>query len=192
MTLPILRMEQTYAKLGLRITKPVQEIHQPKAQLNMRQIHARLEMHTTDTKLILDASEARADIGLKSVARANAEYAAKGRRAALEGIAKIAREGIALRSIETGGQGQKLKQISKQNFNKPMLDSQITFLPRYGSLKIDWIPGELSIQVHKGGVEMDPFIRKPIHNYTPGNVQSYLIQKGSIRTWIDYNVDMRL
>lgn len=192
MPLPILRMEQTHFQLGLNTIKPVQDLQQPQAELDIRQIPTRLEMRTTKPQLLVDTTEARADLGLKSVARANAEYAAKGRQAALEAIAKIAQEGIALRSVENGGQGKQLKLISKQNFNKPMLPSQMTFLPRYGSLQIDWILGNLDIQWQTGGADINVTVNKPIHNYTLGKVEGYVLQKNSLRMWVDHNVDTRL
>jgi hypothetical protein len=187
-----LRIEQTFAKLGLHITKPVQEIEQPPAEMNMRQIPARMEVHTTPPVVLIDQTEARADAGLKSVIRSIAEYAQMGKEAALEAIGRIAREGLQLRAIETGGAGIKVKQIAKQNSAKPMQPAQLTFVPRYGSLKIEGIPGKLEIEWHLGGVESNPVIHKAIHRYTPGKVEGYIAQKNSIRMWVEPQVDMRL
>ncbi len=188
-----LRMEHTDARLGLHITRPIQEIEQPKAELNMRQIPAKLQIHTTHPFVIIDQSEARADLGLKSILRANEEYAAKGRKAALEGIGRRSQEGMMLRSIERGTGGVALKQISKQKLMKPMLPPQMTFLPRYGSVKMEGVPGTLDIEWQLGGVEMNPIVHtKAIHNYTPGKVEAYVEQKNSLRIWVEPQVETRL
>lgn len=192
MPLPILRMEQTYLQLGLNTIRPVQDLQQPQAQINMQAIPTRMEIRMTRPELRIDSTEARADLGFISTARGTAQYATKGRQAALEAIAKKAQEGLALRSIEHGRGGIQLKQISKQNFNKPMLDSQVTFLPKFGSLSIDWIPGSLEIQFHTGGVDINTIVQPPIHNYTPGRVEGYVLQQNSIRMWVDPQVDSRL
>lgn len=188
-----LRMEHTDARLGLYITRPTQELQQPKAELNMRQIPARMEAHTTNPMVILDQTEARADVGLKSIFRANVEYAQLGRQAIQERIAKYTQDGIALRSIEYGTGGIQLKRISKQAITKPMQPPQITFLPRFGSLVIEGIPGTLNIEWQLGGVKMYPVVYpKANHNYTPGKVEAYLEQKNSLRIWIEPQVETRL
>jgi hypothetical protein len=190
MNIPQIRMEQTFARLGLHIRKPVQEIEQPPAELNLRQVPARMEIHRTNPRVLIDQSECRADIDLKNIFRRNAEWAMEGRQAVLNAIARISQEGKILRSIESGG--NKLKQIAIENTFKQMVPSQITFVPKYGSLKIEGIPVTTEIRWQIGGVQMDPVIRKPVINYTPGRVEGYIEQKNSLKIWVEGNIDVRL
>lgn len=69
MNIPKLQVNSTKAQIGLNIQKPVQEIEQPSANLDLQQPKAIQTMRTTKPQLSIDTEQARADIDLKSVRR---------------------------------------------------------------------------------------------------------------------------
>lgn len=189
---PQIRMEQTFALLGYEITRPWMEMEQPQAELNMRQIPPRMEMHTTDPIVLIDQTEAFADAGSKKLSRLMEEYAAKGRQAVLEGIARITEEGLSLRAIENGTGGKVLKQIAKQRTAEPFPVSQVDFIPKYGSVKIEGVPGKLEIEWHIGGFEMDPVIHPPQMDFHRGKIDYYMERVNQLKIWVEPAVDTRL
>ncbi|WP_373277097.1 DUF6470 family protein, partial [Calditerricola satsumensis] len=52
MQLPRLEIRQTFARLGLEITRPVQEIEQPKPDLGLTQRPARLTIERVPGRLV--------------------------------------------------------------------------------------------------------------------------------------------
>ncbi len=180
MQLPQIRMQQTYAQLGLNIQKPVQEIRQPKAELNLRQEPAILDIKQAKGTLSIDTSEARANLDLKGPlqrTRDNAEY---GYQKAMEAIAKIAQDGDRMAAIERGG-----NPIADISFEESVIYDNTEIIAE-GSIVGDGIeirydlqPAQIDVQVR--GKRMDPVIHKPIHNYTPGKVEGYIRQWNSLQ-----------
>ena len=80
MNIPQLQIQTTRGILGLQITKPVQEIEQPKAHITQEQPAAILEMSTTSPQLSIDTTEARAELDLKSVFKRTEEFAQLGKQ----------------------------------------------------------------------------------------------------------------
>lgn len=190
--LPQIRIEHTLAVLGHETTQPRMEMEQPHAELNMRQTPPQMEKHTTNPVVLIDQSEAFADAGSKKLSRLMEEYAALGRQAVLEGIARIAQEGMSLRAIENGSGGKVIKQIAKQNTTEPFPISQIDFIPRHDSVKMEGVPGSLEIEWHIGGLEMDPVVHPPQFEFQRGRLEFYMKQVNQLRIWFEPEVDMRL
>lgn len=188
-----LRMDQTFAHLGLNIHKPVQELEQPRADLSIRQVPARMEMRTTPPALRIDQSEAFADMGLKGRDALLQETVRLGREGAMEGITRRAEEGIRLRSIER--REDAIVAIAREQTFPPPRSAQITFIPRYGSVKTEGIPGTLSIDWRLGGADIAATPQKAVHRYTPGKVEGYIEQMNALKIWVappELQVDIRL
>lgn len=190
MRLPQIRLQQTYAQLGLRIQKPVQEIEQPKAELNLRQEPAILEIRQRPGELTIDTSEARANLDLKGPlerVRENAEY---GHQKAMEAIAQISQEGDMLRAIENKGSNP----IADIAFEESIIYQSKEIIAA-GSLigdgiEIRYKAHPVEIKVETRGKKMDPVIKKPTHKYTPGKVEGYIRQWNSLQIdFVGLNVD---
>jgi len=180
MQVPQIRMQQTYAQMGLRITKPVQEIQQPQAELNLRQEPAILDIQQAKGTLTIDTSEAQANLDLRGPLRRTRDNAEYGYEKAMEAIAKIAQDGDRLAAIERGG-----NPIAEIAFEESVLYDNTEIIAE-GSIVGDGIEIRYDLQpakidVHVRGKRMDPVIHKPIHNYTPGKVEGYIRQWNSLQ-----------
>ncbi|MEI4769593.1 DUF6470 family protein [Psychrobacillus sp. FJAT-51614] len=178
MRIPQIQIQTTKAQLGLNIEKPSQYIEQPKADLQIRQPAADVSIRTTDGQLQIDSSQARRDLGLTGPLEFSRNYAQKGRQAVLSGIARRAREGEQLASIENHGNAIQAIAASKATPQKKALG--IKFVPSIGSVKTTYTPASLDINVQTNKAQIDVTVNKPIHNYTPGKVSSYMLQYPSI------------
>ncbi|GEC91894.1 MULTISPECIES: DUF6470 family protein [Brevibacillus] len=191
MRIPQIQMQQTYAQLGLNINRPVQDIQQPQAELNLRQEAAIIEIRQAKGSLTIDSSEARENIDMRGPLRRTRDNADYGYRMAMEAIANISQEGDQLRAIEN--KTDAVVAISEQE-SMPR-DSEIIAA---GSLVGDGIEMRydlqpLDIQVQERGATMDPEIKKPIHNYTPGKVEPYILRWNSLQIEVaGLHVDQRI
>ncbi|MEK5206257.1 DUF6470 family protein [Psychrobacillus sp. FSL H8-0510] len=179
MNIPKLQVNSTKAQIGLNIQKPVQEIEQPSANLDLQQPKAIQTMRTTKPQLSIDTEQARADIDLKSVRRRIEDFAAEGRQGVSEGIARRAQQGAELMKIENGG--NPIKSQAQQTGRQPYSGLAIKFVPFYGSVKVNFQPGSVDIQVEPQQVINNTTTNKPIHNYTPGKVKVEMQQHSSIQ-----------
>ena len=102
----------------------------------------------------------------------------------MAGIARRAREGDMLMSIEKGGNA--ISSIIDSRTTPQQKALGIKFIPSANSVKMSYMPANVDIEVQKNEPKIDVKINKPIHNYTPGKVIVDLIQKPSIE--IDWKV----
>lgn len=178
MNIPQLQIQTTKAVLGLKITKPSQEIEQPRAVLTQEQPAAILEMSTTKSQLSVDTTEARADIDLKSPLRRSAENAQYGKQQLMEGISRRSGEGQQLVSIENGGNA--IAEIAKQNGTPAMKQMSIKFIGDRSKVQMSIQPGTLTINARPQAATNNVQVSKPIHNYQQGRVTGQMEQHESI------------
>ncbi|MFY0543153.1 DUF6470 family protein [Brevibacillus sp. H7] len=180
MRIPQIRLEQTFARLGLDIQKSVQEIQQPPAVLNLRQEAAILEIRQPQGTLTIDTSEAQANIDLRGPLRRTRDNAQYGYQKWLEAVAFISQSGDRLAAIERKG-----NPIADIAFEESVIYNNTEIIAA-GSLTGDGIEIRYEakkpmIDVQVRGVRMDPEIKKPIHNYTPGKVSGHMLQWNSLK-----------
>lgn len=155
--------------------QPKQSIEQPGPDLDLQQPPAELHINRTPSVLSIDQTEARADVDLKSIRRRIEEFAQNGYQEWLNGIARRAQEGNELMRLENGG--NPIASIAKQNSKLfPIYDFNIGYVPKTGSVKIDFQPTKLDIQWDIKKPINNTKARKPIIDYQPGTVDIRLKQ----------------
>lgn len=184
MNIPKLSIESTKAQIGLNIQKPVQEIEQPIANLDLQQPKAVLNIETTKSTLSIDALEERESLDLKSSRSRTSEVARYSLQQASDGIVRRTQEGNELMRIENGG--NPIAEQSKRSGRQPYSSLSIMFIPKADSVKLNFKPAKVDFQVESQKVINHTAINKPIHNYTPGKVKVEMLQQPSI------NIDWRI
>lgn len=179
MQLPQIRLQSTFAKIAIHTTPPVQEIKQPPAELEIKQPPAQLTMETTPSKLTIDQTKAWEDMDLKHIFRRIEEFAQKGYEDWLEGIARVSRQGDELMRIENGG--NPIAEQAKENSEEPMYEFNIGWIPSLFSVKTNFEPTKVHIDVKAHKPMIQAKVNKPIINYTPGKVNVDLAQRNSLR-----------
>lgn len=177
MEIPKLHIETTKGMLGQSTTRPMQRIEQPVASLSIEQPKAIQTFQTTQPKLSINSIQARADVDLKSISKRWDEVASYSRQSLLEGMARRAQQGAEMMSIENGGNpfASQAKQTGRQ-----MKSLGIKFIPSYGSVKIDFTPGNVNIQTEQQKPIISAQANKPIIDFVPGKVKAEMIQYPSI------------
>src|SRR5699024_4645888 len=131
------------------------------------------------------------EVNLKGIFTLIKDWAQESQQQLLEGIARRAEEGGELVAIEKGGHS--IAEIAQKNGTPAPSDFNISFIPIYGSVKITFIPVEPDIYWKKGKITVDTKDNKPIREYTPGYVESYMLQRESILIeFTGLDLDLRL
>lgn len=175
MNIPQIRLQSQMAQIEMTTNQPKQSIEQPGPDIDLQQPPAELHINRTPSVLSIDQTEARADVDLKSIRRRIEEFAQNGYQEWLNGIARRAQEGNELMRIENGG--NPIASIAKQNGKfLPTYDFNIGYVPKAGSVKIDFQPTKLDIQWDIKKPVNNTKARKPIIDYQPGTVDIRLKQ----------------
>ncbi|KMJ58998.1 hypothetical protein AB685_07955 [Bacillus sp. LL01] len=179
MLFPQIRLQSAFAQTELQIQKPVQRIEQPKSELSIEQPKAELVMELTPGRLTIDQTQAREDMDLKSVGRRIEEAAQFGRQDWLAGLARVAQDGNEMMRIENGGGA--IARQAKRNSEGPPKEFNIGWIPSHFSVKIDYEPGRVDINVQERKPVIDAKINKPVHEYTPGSTQVNMANHPSLQ-----------
>lgn len=178
MQLPQIRLQQTIAQLGMEIQKPVQDIRQPQADLNMQQVAAVVEIQNSPGILTIDTSEGQANIDLRGPLRRTRDYADFGRQRTFEAIAQISYNGDRLAAIEN--KGNPIADIAHEQSGIYENTDIIADHSGGDGIKMNYQPQPVQISVQPGGVKMNPQINPPELNYTRGKVEGYIRVKNSL------------
>lgn len=179
MQLPYIRMQSTFVQLGLNIRKPVQEIEQPRAEMNLRQEPAVLTIQQGRMEMSLDASQARSNIGIMTSMEFSDNIASYGRSKLMEAIGQISYEGDTMMRIESGG-----NPIADLALDRGIL-LRDGYTPPAASLDegvhVQFEKKPVVIDVKRNGMRMDPVLKPPVHTYTPGKVEPYILKWPSLQ-----------
>lgn len=179
MRLPQIQIHTTDIQMDWRIQKPVQRLQQPRAEQTFSQPPATVEIRTTPSDLKIDSSDARRDLGYFPTGEMIKRYAQEGRQELLKGLSRRVREGRQMMLSAGKGQGGAvIQQIAKQNTGpKRPGPYNIKFVPSIGSVKINYTPGTVDVNITRGELKIDTKVNKPIHDYTPGKVTGTMIKR---------------
>lgn len=183
MNIPQIRLESTFAKIGIRTEKPIQRIEQPKPEVTIEQPKAEMTVKTTPGKLTIDQLQAWSDLGFKPTALLVKEFAAEGKQAELEGIARRTRQGNELMRIEN--KVNPLPKQAEENAYKPQKRLAISWIPSPGSVQLHYELAKVDIEVTLRKPVIEARVKKPVHEYIPGKVHIYLEKRNSLK--IDFN-----
>ncbi|QDS37395.1 DUF6470 family protein [Brevibacillus brevis] len=175
-----IRMESTFARIGLDIKKPIQEIKQPKAEMNLRQEAASISIEQGRTELQIDSSQARANIGLMTPMQFSDSNASYGRQKWLQAIAEKSQEGDRLMRIHT-----RENAIANIGREKGLRALEGGYTPPAASsdegVDVSVQTKPAIINVKRNGMSMQPVLSPPELSYTPGKVEPYMIQYNSLK-----------
>jgi hypothetical protein len=184
MNIPQIRMESTFAKIGIETSQGNMEIEQPPAEMSIEQPKAEMIIDRRPPRLTIDQTKAFEDVQLKSVFRMTEDAAQEGYQQAMQTISNISQEGDELMMIEYGFSA--LPAQAQRNSETPKAEINIGWIPSHNSVRINYDPGETNIRWNTRPVNIDVGPNKPIINYNPGKTNIYLQQKNSL------NIDFEL
>lgn len=179
MQFPQIRMQSQMAQVEIHTKDAKQHIQQPKAEITIQQPPAEISIRTKPGKLTIDQTQAFADMNLIPILQWNDQNAEKGNRAIIEGIGRRAREGRELMEIENGNSA--LTEQAKRRSTREMKALGITFIPSHFSVKTNYEPAEVEIDVQQNRpiFEAETY-QRAILDYEPWSVETMLKQRAEL------------
>lgn len=178
MNITTVHMNTAPAKLGISTSPGRLSIEQPQASVDLKQPKADMRIQTTPGRLSIDQRQAWDDMDRKHIFTRIRDAAANGRQKALEGTGRRAMEGRELADIHKGGNAIVMQAARRADRTHEI---GIAYIPSYGSVKINYQPGDVQIDAQARQVENNTRANKPIIRYQPGDVQFQLTQHPSIQ-----------
>lgn len=179
MNLPYLELSSTFAQIGLNVQRPPMTIHQPNADVDIRQTHAdNVQITRENGKLYIDQSEAFASIDHIPPLQRALNFYAKSIPKAHEFIAKMRREGDRLMKIENGG--NPIAEIAAEE--SKLIEHEVAFrlAPKPLSVKIHYEPGEFRVDVNPDRIDIKVQKNEPQITIPKWQTEAYIRQKNSL------------
>lgn len=177
--MPQVRLQSQQAKISINTTDATVNIRQPEAEQTIRQPQAEITMHTTPSKLTIDQTQAWNDMDLKSVFKRTEDFAELGKKSYLDGIARRVQEGKEMMEIEKGG--DPIVAQAERIDERKLKDFAIGWIPSHFSVKTDYQPSELDINVKINRPEITNTPQKPQIDYQRGQVDTGIAQYQSLK-----------
>lgn len=179
MQMPQVRLQSQQAQISINTTDASANIQQPKAEQTIRQPQAEITMHTTPSKLTIDQTQAWNDMDLKSVFKRTEDFAELGKKSNMEGISRRVQEGKEMMEIEKGG--DPIVAQAKRIDERKLKDFALGWIPSNFSVKTDYQPSELDINVKINRPEITNTAQKPQFDYIKGQVDTGIAQYQSLK-----------
>lgn len=184
-----LRITRTDALIGVNTTPTKVKISQPKADIEMHQEYAKVQIKKEPLQIKIDQSQCFNEAGLKNNTAFAGDIVEQGQQAVLEGIARIVAEGNAMADVEN--RVNAVAEIAADN-SIQVPDFNIDFIPKSRPI-IDFVGGNIDIQVDEGYVDLKVTPNKPIIDVEVGGIEFYLRQKPDIKIeFVGDKVDEKL
>jgi hypothetical protein len=167
-------MESQLAQIGIQQTTAKQYIKQPKAEITIQQPAASISMKTTPAKLQIDQSRAWEDMDLMHITKRNEKFAEASLQAVQQGMSRRAAEGRELMMIEK--EGNPISQQAAVNSRKVEKTLGIAFIPSPFSVKINYEPAQVDIDVQVNKPLIDAKRNHPEMQYKAGSVDIHMKQ----------------
>jgi len=178
MNIPQIRIQSTPAKIEMSTIPAKLTFEQPPGELEIEQPQADLNITRIPGKLTIDQIQAREDIDLKTVKKRMEEAAQQGKQDILNGIARRIKEGSELMEIEKGFRA--ISSIAKRNSEGIPLEFGLGFVPKQGSVKINYDPSRVEVEFILNRPRINYLMNKPVYDYQPGKVKIDLKQYQSL------------
>jgi len=181
----LLRIEQTYGRIGVETYKSQMDIQSQQSKLTMRRIDSQLNIEKQMPVVKIDQHACFATAGLKNVFELTEEAAQLAKQQALQYTAQKAVEGDMLANIKGGG--NPIAEIARSNsyeqheFNIDNIPKERPRIEVEGNIKLEFNKGQIQTNVEEGSVNT---------NYSKAKVNIYLSQKPSINIqYVGGNID---
>lgn len=177
-SMPIVQIRQTYAKIGIDADLGEQSIRQPRPDFQITTKPAQLDTTYRKGDLTIDQSQAWEALGKGDVFQFTQRVADEAKSLALQGIAKRVEAGNRLWAIHKGG--NPIADMAVESFFD---DFKFNYEGPFSTDNVDiqYTPIRPDVNYEPGSLDVQAKVNSPEINYTPGKLNIYMIQKNSIQ-----------
>ncbi|MDG5786673.1 DUF6470 family protein [Evansella sp. AB-P1] len=184
MQLPQINIQTQTASTAIAYNRPPMSIQQRPADIHIEQeLIGSFRISSTASKLYIDQTEAFADANLKTPLRLASEYTSSAQNAALQYIAKKARQGEQLKSIDNGVNA--IPAIVRENSSRKPAQVELGTMPQNAfRVNIDYVPSTVEVDVDWPDPIIEVRKNDPDIHIPRWEANTYLEQKN----WISFSV----
>ncbi|WP_233531553.1 DUF6470 family protein [Paenibacillus alkalitolerans] len=177
MRIPIIQINQQFAKIGIDADLGKYEMRQPRADMQIRQTAAKLDIRAGQGRLEIDQSKAWDALGLGGILEAMSRIRSEAHRVALEGIARIAEEGDRLASIHL--RTDMIAEIAQEGAFRSR-DFNYMGPASYDNVDLHYTVSKPDIRISEGGADIQVQVRPPEISYARGKLDIYMRQRNQV------------
>ena len=181
----MINIKSTQAAIGIETQKAQIRSRPAQLMLRMRQIPARMQIESRQTRIKIDQTQAFSESGLKTSLELARVFYQNSFRVGLEAIGTIAAESRRFLQIERGGNA-----IAELARNRGIRQGQLNVvcMPKSGP-NISWEPGYININWEAARIEADWEYTEPDFEYIPHSVRIYMRALHKIEITVDEIAD---
>lgn len=180
MIMPILQIQQQYARIGIRSSPASLEIKQPHADLSIETTPGKLTVTSPRGELRIDQRKAWDALGLGDHLEAMSRVYERSREIFLENLGKKVDEGDRMMDIRT--KSTPIADIAEEHTKEGLHFDEFNFVgpASYDNVDVSYIPGNQQIDITPSHVAISFKVNKPIIQASRGPLDIYLSQRESI------------
>ncbi|MCR2806735.1 DUF6470 family protein [Paenibacillus soyae] len=177
MQIPTLDIRLQHAKLSIDADPGIQDLQQPRASVNMRQVRPEQHFSTTRGTLEIDQEKAWDALALGNNLETMSKIYSQASNIALQGLGRIVEKGNQMAAIHTGG--KPIASMAKE-WKRTFPEMDFRGPASIDNVDVYYTPGNLNIETTPGRVELDVRVNAPIHHYERGKLDIYMSQPPSV------------
>jgi len=185
---PNIQIRQTYAQLGYNIERVQFEQKQPRADVNMQQIPAKLSITSPRGELTIDQTRAWDALGVGPVTEAMNRIYDQAQNLFLQNLARKVEQGNHLADIHTGANAI-ADNAQELLFSFPEFDYY--GYASSGNVDLHYTAHEPIIDIELGGVELEAQANAPELFARQGMLNFYMLQYAKVEI-IPPEIDMKI
>ena len=177
MNLPHIQIRTEAARIGIEAPRGAQQLEQPRATLEMRQIRPELNTQRTDGYLEVNQDRAWDALALGNNLETMSKIYSMASNIALQGLARIVENGNRMAAIH-----HDVNPFAEMASDWKRTFPEFDFRGPASVLNVDmrYTPGKLSFQPERGRIDINTAVNAPIHDYRAGQVSIYMQQYGQV------------
>lgn len=187
-SIPQIQIRQQFGRLGVEAEAAKITIRQPKADVDIHSEPAQVVTYYREGDLRIDQSRAWDALGIGNHLELMKRMYSSAKQVALEGIARIARNGDRMAEIDRPG--NKIAEIAGEEWRlAPRLD--VLGPASSDNVDIEYTPQKPDIRIRLGDVKIDVETHQPEVDYYPGSLHIYMAQYPKLEI-IAPQIDLRI
>ena len=175
-----IQMRSQSALIGMETQKAKLEIEQPPADYELDIEHVKVLIDSELPKVTINQNQAFSESGLQGVLELTFSNAQIAKQLLMQGIERASQQGDEIADIS---KPNPIPDHAKYNaYDQFKRDYNVTTMPMSGP-DIEVIEGTVDIEVQEGKAELTTKPNKPLIDYTPGRVSTFMQRYNSLEIW---------
>ena len=170
---PLLQITSVPIAIEYKVTRAALRYRHSSPQVDVTRVRGDNQIQTTPSKVMVDSTETRASMGLKTSARLSRDYAESSREIAGEATRAYVEGGNHI--VDSHGKGNPIVDIAMSRIMRSY-ETALTFIPSTPPQMSVW-QGSISFNYSMDKLTFDWNItQKPVCEYVPGSVEFSITQ----------------